>query len=170
MEFDVAGDCDCRIYEFFCEQPTDEFQAEAKAICENLGGSLAIVDNSQTSQVLFDYIDDNCLFDKWCIEQYGFWIGMNDIAVEDEHVWYYDNGVCTEFTNWAAGEPNDNTKRDDKGQDCAQLWYRSRGEGKWGKWDDEYCSYREKGYICEYKIPYCNYDVYWNHRAVPASC
>ncbi|XP_077989282.1 salivary C-type lectin 1-like [Glandiceps talaboti] len=169
MVKDLATDCDCRVYEFFCEQPEGEYQAQAKSICESNGGSLAIVDNPQTSQVLFDFIDANCLYDTWCIEQYGFWIGLNDIEVEEQYVWYNDNGVCDLFEDWASGEPNNNEKQDNDGQDCAQLWYRSGSAKKWGKWDDEYCSYREKGYICEYKIPYCNFEIYWD-RAEPDMC
>ncbi|XP_077994428.1 collectin-12-like [Glandiceps talaboti] len=126
--------CNCIVYEFFCQQHHGEFQADAKATCEKLGkdmlfgGSLAIVDNEQTSNALFNFIDDGQLYDDWCIQKKGFWIGLKDYGPYEpkdappQHNFLWSNGYCLDFEDWAAGEPNDNRKKNNNGQNCVQLW------------------------------------------------
>ncbi|XP_077994425.1 salivary C-type lectin 1-like [Glandiceps talaboti] len=170
VELDGTGDCDCIVFEFFCQQTDGQFQAEAKAHCESLGGYLAIIDTDQKSQAVRNYIR-LCEFESdWCIPNKGFWIGLSDSQTEGQYIWSDDTGVCQHSFDWAAGEPNNNDKKDDNGQDCVQLWYRSRSPAKWGKWDDEYCAVREKAFICEFKIPYCNYEEFWNRAEYPPPC
>ncbi|XP_077994426.1 hepatic lectin-like [Glandiceps talaboti] len=116
------GDCDCRVFEFFCQQTDGQFQAEAKAHCESLGGYLAILDTYQKSQAVLNYIRMGEFESDWCIPNKGFWIGLSDSQTEGQYIWSDDTGVCQHFANWAAGEPNNNDKRDGNGQDCVQLW------------------------------------------------
>ncbi|XP_077994429.1 L-selectin-like [Glandiceps talaboti] len=137
------------------------------------GGSLAIVDNERTSNALFNFIDLYELYDEWCLKQKkGFWIELKDYGpYEDkdepkQHNFLWCNGYCVgDFENWAAGEPNDNRRKNENGQNCVQLWYRSTNPNKWGKWDDEYCAKRGKGYICEFKIPKCDAS-FWHHPKI----
>lgn len=62
------------------------------------------------------------------------WVGGNDQSIEGTFVWV--TGEPFIFTNWAAGEPNDNG-----GQDCLQVY----GDGSW---DDDSCAV-SKPYVCE---------------------
>ncbi|XP_077990639.1 hepatic lectin-like [Glandiceps talaboti] len=114
------------------------------------------------NQAVFNFIAAQNLSENECIQQFGFWIGLGDKDKEGQYVWDDGTSLCsTLFTDWAKKEPNNNEKKDVNGQDCVQLWYRQRTKDMWGKWDDEYCAFREKGFICEYTIPYCDYTTYF---------
>ncbi|XP_070552283.1 low affinity immunoglobulin epsilon Fc receptor-like [Ptychodera flava] len=111
--------------------------------------------DAQIDSLVRDFISDRGLDGPPCINKpsYGFFIGLGDAKREDKFVWSNGTPICRRgFTNWAPREPNNNTNRDKKGQDCVQLWYRF---GHNGKWDDEYCNVRPKGFICEIPTHCC---------------
>ena len=77
----------------------------------------------------------NFLTDK---KDEGFWIGANDIDIEDDWVWESDKSKLL-FSDWHVGEPNnDNT------EDCGIMNWRS----SLYRWNDSEC-HRSHLYICE---------------------
>ncbi|XP_070532391.1 perlucin-like protein [Ptychodera flava] len=121
----------------------------AEAKCRERGGSLANLVDAQIDSMVRAFIAGNGLDGPPCINKptWGFFIGLTDADSEGTYVWNNGIEICGNgFTNWAPGEPNNNTNKDKDGQDCVQLWYR---RGYDGLWDDEYCNFRPKGFICE---------------------
>ncbi|XP_070535180.1 lectin BRA-3-like [Ptychodera flava] len=158
------GDCACMVYEIYCQQDdTDRpYQQNAAQLCSTRSvltggpaGRLASLRNPRIDYEVRKHILDNDLDKSPCITVYGFWIGLSDALVEGEFIWSDGIPHCvnSDFRNWAPGEPNNNTKRDDDGQDCVQLWFRNNNKGLW---DDEYCDYRPKGIVCEIPDPHCH--------------
>ncbi|XP_077988249.1 L-selectin-like [Glandiceps talaboti] len=153
--------CDCVIYHFYCEQVENcrPYCYNANAMCNYFHHGLAILDTQQKDQAVVSYIQSKGWDENSCIPHFGFWIGLNDLKVEDHFVWSYQNvrqGLCEEdYEHWAPGEPNNNPKRDPNGQDCVQLWFKSK---KNGRWDDEYVDFRPKGAVCETRVPHCDYE------------
>ncbi|XP_077977787.1 low affinity immunoglobulin epsilon Fc receptor-like [Glandiceps talaboti] len=164
VQFD---ECDCRIYHVYCQQDDDDRQycPRGHQFCNSNYDGLAVLDHPVKSQAVHEYITRHGwhLKSNGCIRQYGFWINLVDTRVEGHFVWGPAtqgdrNGLCSnDFSNWAPGEPNNNPKKDDRGQDCVQLWYRGK---KNGRWDDEYINYRPKGAVCETRVPHCDYEAY----------
>ncbi|XP_077982410.1 low affinity immunoglobulin epsilon Fc receptor-like [Glandiceps talaboti] len=117
---------------------------EADQICKDKGGRLAKLANKEHDGLIHHYIIDFGIGDE---VSSGFWIGLSDIDTEDTFRWLDGDrlGVCNMYSNWAPREPNNNLKRNPNGQDCVQLSKR-----KWYRWDDEYCDFRPKGYVCEF--------------------
>ena len=67
-----------------------------------------------------------------------FWIGANDIVIENDWVWESDNSKLL-FKHWHDGQPNNLNN-----QDCGELWYHNSIY----KWSDRKCQNRYL-YICE---------------------
>ena len=68
-----------------------------------------------------------------------FWIGANDIDIEDAWIWESDKSKLL-FSDWHVGEPNNN-KND---EDCGKIrWHNSLY-----RWNDENCQHIHL-YICE---------------------
>nr|BAA85102.1 PfG3 [Ptychodera flava] len=158
----------CIRYEVYCQQDEDDhpYQEKASKFCRDrfirrgYAGRLAILNNGYVDGEIRDLIKSNKLHKKKCIKNHGFFIGLSDSRSEGDFSW--GNGEMVgykDYENWARGQP-DNTKIRDRmngqnrkiDQDCVQLWYRDRNKGKW---DDEYCDYRPKGFVCEVPDPYC---------------
>ncbi|XP_078000516.1 perlucin-like protein [Glandiceps talaboti] len=145
-------------FEIYCErhQPNiagRTLQEGASDLCASRGGHLAHIDNQELHDGIRNRIIEKGADGPPCIDNYGFWIGMNDIAIEGDYVW--TDGTPTCFSGWANGEPNNNAKcGDGNGQDCAQLWFRREAKGLF---DDECCDKRPKGIICE-MTNYSGYD------------
>ncbi|XP_077862657.1 perlucin-like protein [Saccoglossus kowalevskii] len=122
---------------------TDEmFWFDAQTFCEDkFGGILARIPNKETDDLIRSHIISSGAGD---VIQTGFWIGYNDIRSEGEYEWAGGKILCQDYVNWARKEPNNNTKKRTEGQDCVQLRKKVNF-----LWDDDYCDYREKGFICE---------------------
>ncbi|XP_026804263.1 hepatic lectin-like [Rhopalosiphum maidis] len=73
-----------------------------------------------------------------------FWTSGNDLSVEGRFVWSGNGQNFGRFTKWLEGEPN-NTKVDDKDEDCVEYWYKG-DEGF--KWNDQFCT-NQANFICE---------------------
>ena len=67
-----------------------------------------------------------------------FWIGANDIDIEDDWVWESDKSKLV-FRDWPVGEPNNKLN-----EDCSEIkWSKSLH-----KWNDVPCQLPSL-YICE---------------------
>ena len=67
----------------------------------------------------------------------GFWIGANDIDIEDDWVWESDKSKLL-FSDWHVGEPNNND------EECGNM----RWDNSQYKWNDGQCHHLFL-YICE---------------------
>ena len=66
-----------------------------------------------------------------------FWIGANDIDIEDDWIWESDESKLL-FSDWHVGEPNNH------GEYCGNMkWYNSQY-----KWNNNEC-YHLSLYICD---------------------
>jgi Ca2+-binding RTX toxin-like protein len=86
-------------------------QAQAKA----MGGNLVTINSKAEQDLLFTIFGKN----------ESFWTGLNDAKQEGKFEWV--SGEPVTYTNWAAGEPNNN----DGNEDYALMW-NARG----GLWND----------------------------------
>nr|BAA85103.1 PfG4 [Ptychodera flava] len=153
----------CIRYEVYCQQDEDDrpYQQKASAVCRSrfirrgYAGRLAVLNNGYVDGEIRDLIKSNKLHKKKCIKNHGFFIGLSDSRSEGRYDWKNgDRMGQNDYENWARGQPDNDTKLDRRnGQDCVQLWYRN---GTRGKWDDEYCDERPKGFVCEVPDPYCH--------------
>ncbi|XP_070574107.1 perlucin-like protein [Ptychodera flava] len=118
------------------------FWKDAKASCESKGGELAKITDRETDEMIKNYIQETGIIDEI---KTGLWIGLTDWRTEDTFKWGDGEKLldCGSYSNWSPGEPNNNVKKNEDGQDCVQLWKRRNL-----MWDDEYCEYRKKGYVC----------------------
>ncbi|KAI8507062.1 hypothetical protein Bbelb_155010 [Branchiostoma belcheri] len=97
-------------YNVFAELMTYE---AAKQTCVSHGGHLADV----KTQELHDFILSKI---QKVDRGRDYWIGLNDLTVENSWTWSDGTSVSDGvFTNWAPGEPNNGAGN---GQDCGKLW------------------------------------------------
>ena len=73
--------------------------AEAQAAAVTLGGHLAVINDEDENLWLADALAGR-----------RAWIGLTDVAAEGAFTW--SNGEPVTFTNWAAGEPNNEDHED----------------------------------------------------------
>ena len=69
----------------------------------------------------------------------SFWIGANDIDIEDDWIWESDKSKLL-FRDWHVGEPNNNNND----EDCGIM----RLDNSLYRWNDGSCK-NIKLYICE---------------------
>jgi hypothetical protein len=131
---DVDGDCPCDVENYanlpymFCT--FDETWADARDACyDHPDYHLVTVDDAKENAWI-DQVVDSYNTGEW-------WIGLNDIATEDDFVW--EDGSPLNFLNWHTDEPN-NLNGD---EDCAELNYWTTGT-----WNDKNCA-EARYYICE---------------------
>ncbi len=73
------------------------------------------------------------------ISDSDWWIGLNDVAVENTHVWV--SGSTSTYRAWQTGEPSG------RGEDCAAIVNGSGGETR-GQWVEGDCASTIR-YVCE---------------------
>jgi len=110
-----------------CELPMT--WRDAAAFCMAKGGTLARIDSREQSQALYREARRLDPKSRW-------WMGLHDRAGEGRFEWI--DGAPLGFTNWAKGEPNNDTCN----QDCAAL--KRRGDGTW---HDTHCE-QPQPFIC----------------------
>nr|BAA85105.1 PfG6 [Ptychodera flava] len=155
--------CMCTKYVIYCEQNRQNrpYYLKAAALCRSLSvlpggprGRLAVLRDPLIAKEVRDTIMSKKLNARSCVKYYGFWIGLSDAASEGEFIWADGKSLCVgDHRDWAPDEPNNNTKRTKRGQDCVQMWFRYDYPGLL---DDEYCDARPKGIVCEVQDPYCH--------------
>jgi hypothetical protein len=123
---------------------------QAKNACANLGGHLATV----TSQTENDWIWNKFGASAPAVGvNKGFWLGGTDAAVEGQWIWI--TGESWNYSNWAAGEPNNYGS----GQNYSVMWDSAYNNGLASSWDDEGLASDKSGiaYLCEWDKPLKNY-------------
>ena len=107
----------------------------AEKICEKKGGHLvsieSVSENTLMSAMLSDTTKDE------------YWIGYSDI--ETEGMWKWSDGSTSKYTNWQAGEPNN-----DLGIEDYAVFM--KGSGKWIDLKGFGYAYHSMGFICEYNL------------------
>ena len=112
----------------YCVSNTRRPFRDAVHDCERMHGRLAVVDDAAKNKALTAAIGS-----PWGYGS-GLWLGCSD--EEKEGVWACD-GKPMAFTNWAPGQPDNETALDD----CLE-WFADTG-----KWNDAACSV-QLGYVC----------------------
>nr|XP_006822211.1 PREDICTED: uncharacterized protein LOC102806108 [Saccoglossus kowalevskii] len=121
--------------------PTCEDWYGAVSMCNNFGGRLARIVDSDTQERVTSLIREQGLGYQ------DFWFDLHDMHTENN--WISSSGDVQEYFNWADAEPNNggNSGQTCGGrQDCAQLWSQRDYQ-----WDDTMCC-EEQGFICEFDI------------------
>ena len=121
-EFEYAGSFEGSDYYFSTSEGTWH---EADDMSDNAGGHLVTISSEEENDFVISLMQQ--------IGSNG-WIGFTDEATEGDWVWTTGEDVV--YTNWAAGEPND-----DGDQDCGQIYWN-------GEWDDIECDV-ERPFIME---------------------
>lgn len=105
---------------------------EAKLYCENMGGHLAAV-TSEEEQEFIEQLNESSA---------RLWIGGYR---DDDYNWFWVTGEPWDYTNWAAGEPN-NSRNVVSNENRAAVWPK--------KWNDlnENNKYEQSGFICEWDL------------------
>jgi len=78
---------------------------QAKKFCEEKGGYLAEI-LSQSEQTNLEALLNVGPFKR-------YWIGLSDLADEGKFEWQHSLTPLGEYTNWIAGEPNDDGGEED---------------------------------------------------------
>ena len=116
--------------EFFFSTTKGNFMA-AESLCAAQGGFLYEPMDSRVLDAVFDYAQRG--------GHVGFWLGINDKAMENTFVYSSSNSPIT-LTNWDVGRP-DNLGND---EDCVHVLTNE-------KWNDENCDTFQPYIVCESK-------------------
>ncbi len=95
--FDLGGTLNGHTY-FVTNTSIGKFWPDSETNAQSFGGHLVAI-NSQEENDFVRTLTNNT-----------FWIGLNDLNTEGNFVW--SNGDAVTYTNWAAGEPNNNNNED----------------------------------------------------------
>jgi len=101
---------------------------DAEKQCQAWGGHLATVTSQRQNDYLLNELKKRNLGDSW--------IGLNDIAKENNFVWVDGQGASG-FINWAHGEPNGK-----RSENCVEFY---RNGGTWNDWS---CN-NKASFICQ---------------------
>ncbi|XP_033100002.1 perlucin-like protein [Anneissia japonica] len=100
---------------------------EAKVRCQKENATLVTISTEEENAFVRNLV---------CCER--TWIGLNDIAVEND--WKWLNNETFTFSDWYTGEPNNQND-----EDCGEI-YDSRLKRKW---NDKCCHCANPAYVCE---------------------
>lgn len=110
--------------------------SQAQAYCANMGGYLAIIGSQAENSFLYEYI-------KSC----GFksaYFGLTDEAKEG--TWMNVDGTPVSYTNWAQGEPNNESNEEDYG-----MFYYKYTSGQWNDGNFGHGTVGgDRSFICEW--------------------
>ncbi len=107
----------------------------AKTICQEKGGHLAIIRNSDENEFLVQQLE------KANID--SAWVGASDEKTEGEWVWI-DGSKVVDFSNWGGKEPNDFG-----GEDYLCIVSYIKGQSGWrAKWSDQ--GSQSKCFVCQW--------------------
>uniref|UniRef100_A0A8C4S7Z3 C-type lectin domain family 4 member E-like n=1 Tax=Erpetoichthys calabaricus TaxID=27687 RepID=A0A8C4S7Z3_ERPCA len=125
-----------KCFSFVTERKT---WSESETTCENLGGTLAILETQEEHDFLHEGARN--LTGTW---DFHFWIGLSDSVKEGEWQWVDKTPLNRTYWHLTGNEPN-NFKVDDlEGEDCAVL------NSHFKAWSDVPCDFAYK-FICQKK-------------------
>jgi uncharacterized repeat protein (TIGR03803 family) len=102
---------------------------DAKMLAITLGGHLATITSQEENNFIFQNgISDSTIEENNSLQ--GYWIGLNDNAVEGTFVWSTKEPVT--FTNWDEGQPDNNASKINMDRDADHVEMLPLN----GKWDD----------------------------------
>ena len=94
---------------------------EAKSYCEKLGGHLAVINDNQENEALYDYVFHTMGY------QSAYFGLTNDGA---DTTWYWSDGSAYHYTNWLDGQPDNQN-----GKEHYALFYYKDEPYKWNDGD-----------------------------------
>lgn len=94
---EIARPDSCLIYKnhLYAIIDTASSWEEAEAVCESYGGHLAVINDVQENEVLFDYMTNK-----------GYSSAFFGYSIQDDGSWEWVDGSTSSYTNWGYGEPN----------------------------------------------------------------
>ena len=105
---------------------SDPQMSDARTICQNLGGDLAIIRSQDENNFITDLVRNKVTGQSW-----GAWIGLHKDA-DGMFYWIDGTPLTGQYSAWASGEPNFVYHK------CVHTAiYRE------GKWNDNTCSFPE---------------------------
>jgi hypothetical protein len=125
---------------------------DAKSYCETSGGHLVTITSPGEQAAVFKLIADG--------EKNIYWIGGQRIGTSNDFQWV--TGEQWDYTNWAAGEPNNDIGGTDANinglEDCVQIFrIDNPGHANKGEWNDlpdtgyiDFYSLNKIGFVCEW--------------------
>jgi hypothetical protein len=119
---------------------TPDTWPNARNTCIANAGDLIRIDSSAENDLVFALAREAPIIDD------DWWVGGNDLQTENVWVWQDDVQEMrgTLFTQFRAGEPNDNDGSP-AGEDCMIIETDNGNE----EWDDRNCTTRLYPYVCE---------------------
>ncbi len=108
----------------------------AREYCEELGGHLATITSQEENSFLYEYI-----------RECGYESAYFGLTRGEEGTWCWCTGELVDYTNWANGEPNNESGDEDYG-----MFYYKYTDGKWN--DGDFGGSTQKGgtaFICEWE-------------------
>ena len=104
--------------------------SDARAICQNLGGDLAIIRSQDENNFTLELLKK-----QKTVTYYGAWLGLyRNSSAGDEFYWIDDTPLAGKFSAWAKGQP------DLLHEKCVHMYGASH---RAGKWNDKECSFSD---------------------------
>lgn len=106
--------------------------SDARKMCQNLGGDLPKITSASEDKFLFNLVQNQNTYTRW-----GAWIGLYKKA-DTKFYWAADDSPLEgHYSNWSAGEPNNNGGH----EDCVSYVGKGEYSPNIGKWNDLPCSW-----------------------------
>lgn len=122
-------------HSYYCFDNGIQTWHEAEAYCESLGGHLAVIEDADENNFLYNYMLSCGLESAY--------FGCSDFEEEGNWKWVVGNST---YFNWAEAEPNSETEN----EDYAMFYYKYT-DGKWNDGDfADNTADGGKAYICEW--------------------
>ncbi|KAI3358830.1 hypothetical protein L3Q82_015226 [Scortum barcoo] len=121
---------------------------ESRGECKDQGGDLVKIDSTEEQKFLAGKLRE-----KMNKGEDKFWIGLTNSQKEGTWLWVDGSPLNTSLTFWHKDEPDNWTKEDPDGEDCAMMGEKSRAADL-KCWFESTCKRRHRR-ICE-KSAKCN--------------
>ena len=94
---------------------------QAKSYCESLGGYLAVINNDEENEVLYNYVFNTMGYQS-------AYFGLTNDGTDEK--WYWSDGSTYNYTNWLDGQPDNQN-----GNEHYALFYYKDEPYKWNDGD-----------------------------------
>lgn len=123
---------ECAGARWFSDGSTGRTWAEARAVCQRMGGDLASIHSA---------VEQSCaesVLARVSTPAVGAWFGLREF--DQEGAWRWGDGTSQPYTRWLQGEPNNDSGGP---TDCAHLW---RDQAH--QWNDIPCTRTDPTFVC----------------------